>query len=114
MTRMPLFHQRYSLRNITLQQRAKLAVDLKKPCHFDWTEHRAKFRDEAFLSIETRLLNRDYLVEFRVCIVLGQVGIAEVFQFPQMTIVDLFHLGFVLIVQWPKFLGLIRSEIQQL
>src|SRR5713101_5208247 len=65
--------ERDQLRDVALDKRLNLVVDLIEAGHFDSRKNLAELGHEIFLHVEARLLNSHHLVEF-----LARVRIAEV------------------------------------
>src|SRR6266403_3848997 len=61
------------LRDVALDQRLDLVVDLVEAGHFNSGDRIAELRDELFLDVEAPLLNSDHLFEFLSCVRIAEV-----------------------------------------
>src|SRR5277367_4111135 len=92
--------QRHQLRDVALDQRLDLVVDLVEARHLHLRDGSLELRDEFPLDIEARLLDSYYLVKLLQSVGIGEIAVlgCEGLELTDVAVFDRIHPGFVGVV----------------
>src|SRR5579862_7095651 len=105
--------ERHQLRDVALNQRLDLIVDLIEARHLYLRDDGAKLRNVFLLHIESRLLDRDYFVELLLRVGVGEVIVLgrKILELFYVAVFDSIHTFFIGVVDRPELRRFIGSEI---